>query len=230
MSFILIIEDERPIAQSIAYTLKREGFEVITSLDGREGLRIAIGAPSPALIILDLMLPGLSGLDLCKQLRQQQTSWIPVIMLTARTEEIDRVIGLEIGADDYMTKPFSMRELVARVKATLRRPAQKPEIQQLTLSRHGIILDLNRHTVTRNDVELNLSPKEFDVLSLMMKNIGKALTRDEILNNVWGDEGAYRDPHTVDVHIRWLREKLEVDPAHPEFMMTVRGIGYKFNE
>jgi DNA-binding response OmpR family regulator len=230
MSFILIIEDERPIAQSIAYTLKREGFEVTTCHDGREGLRIATTSPAPSLIILDLMLPGLSGLDLCKQLRQQQSNWIPVIMLTARTEEIDRVIGLEIGADDYMTKPFSMRELVARVKATLRRPAQKPESQQLTLSRHGIAIDLNRHTVTCNDIELNLSPKEFDLLSLMMKNIGKALTRDEILNSVWGDEGAYRDPHTVDVHIRWLREKLEADPAHPEFLMTVRGIGYKFSE
>lgn len=230
MSLILIIEDERPIAQSIAYTLKREGFEVITCHDGREGLRIATSSPTPSLIILDLMLPGLSGLDLCKQLRQQQNNWIPVIMLTARTEEIDRVIGLEIGADDYMTKPFSMRELVARIKATLRRPAQKPEIQQLTLSRHGIAIDLNRHTVTCNNTELNLSPKEFDLLSLMMKNIGKALTRDEILNSVWGDEGAYRDPHTVDVHIRWLREKLEADPAHPEFLMTVRGIGYKFSE
>jgi len=229
LSRILIIEDERPIAQSLAYTLKREGFDVVISTDGEEGLKLALGMPSPSLIVLDLMLPSLGGLEICRSLRQRQRQWIPVIILTAKAEEIDRVIGLEIGADDYITKPFSMRELVARVKATLRRPIMElPKDQVLTSN--GLELDLGRHNVTLDGKSLSLSPKEFDLLTLLMRNRGRAMSRDEILTQVWGDEGPYRDPHTVDVHIRWLREKVEPNPAQPERLLTIRGIGYKFAE
>jgi len=226
---ILIIEDERPIAQSLAYNLKREGFEVSIANDGAEGLKMALATPSPSLILLDLMLPIMGGLEVCRELRTKQQSWIPVLILTAKGEEIDRVIGLEIGADDYITKPFSMRELVARVKATLRRAAVEAPTEQI-LSSHGVEIDLGRHIVTVDDVEMVLSPKEFDLLTILLRNRGRAMTRDEILSTVWGDEGPYRDPHTVDVHVRWLREKMEEDPAKPKRILTIRGLGYKFIE
>ncbi len=229
MSRILIVEDERPIAQSLAYTLKREGFEVTIANDGAEGLRLALGTPSPSLIILDLMLPSMGGLEICRILRQRQRSWVPIIMLTAKAEEIDRVIGLEIGADDYLTKPFSMRELVARVKATLRRPIMEATQEQI-LSCNGVEVDLGRHNVLSDGRSIVLSPKEFDLLATLLRNCGRAMSRDEILTLVWGDEGPYRDPHTVDVHVRWLREKIEPNPAKPERLLTIRGVGYKFAE
>jgi len=229
LSRILIVEDERPIAQSLAYTLKREGFEVAIANDGAEGLRLALNTPSPSLIILDLMLPSMGGLEICRVLRQRQRNWIPVIMLTAKAEEIDRVIGLEIGADDYLTKPFSMRELVARVKATLRRPLMETPQDQV-LSSNGVEVDLGRHSVLIDGQPLILSPKEFDLLATLLRNRGRAMSRDEILTRVWGDEGPYRDPHTVDVHVRWLREKIEPNPAKPERLLTIRGVGYKFAE
>jgi len=227
VSRILIIEDERPIAQSLAYTLKREGFEATIYTDGAEGLHAALEMPAPSLIILDVMLPSLGGLEICRTLRGQQRHWIPIIMLTAKAEEIDRVSGLEIGADDYMTKPFSMRELVARVKAILRRAEPPPEE---VLVAPGLEVDTGRHSVTLDGNPILLAPKEFDLLTMLMRNRGRALTRDEILTQVWGDEGPYRDPHTVDVHIRWLREKVEPDPAKPGYILTIRGIGYKFSE
>jgi DNA-binding response OmpR family regulator len=229
MAHILIIEDERPIAQSIAYNLKREGFEVTMATDGAEGLRLALGTLPPSLIILDLMLPSMGGLEICRAVRQHQRAWIPIIMLTAKAEEIDRVIGLEIGADDYLTKPFSMRELMARVKATLRRPAIEAPHEPL-LACHGVDIDLNRHSAAVDGTPLELSPKEFDLLAVLLRNRGRAMSRDEILRQVWGDEGPYRDPHTVDVHVRWLREKIERNPAAPERILTIRGIGYKFAE
>lgn len=197
--------------------------------DGAEGLRLALGTPAPSLIILDLMLPSMGGLEVCRTLRQRQRSWIPVVMLTAKAEEIDRVIGLEIGADDYLTKPFSMRELVARVKATLRRPVTEVSQEQL-FSCQGIELDIGRHTVSVDGTPLSLSPKEFDLLAVLIRNRGRAMSRDDLLRQVWGDEGPYRDPHTVDVHVRWLREKVEKNPAHPERLVTIRGVGYKLAE
>lgn len=197
--------------------------------DGAEGLRLALGTPSPSLIILDLMLPSMGGLEICRVLRQRQRSWIPIIMLTAKAEEIDRVIGLEIGADDYLTKPFSMRELVARVKATLRRPIMETAQDQL-LASNGVEVDLGRHSVLIDGQGIVLSPKEFDLLATLLRNRGRAMSRDEILTLVWGDEGPYRDPHTVDVHVRWLREKIEPDPAKPARLLTIRGVGYKFAE
>lgn len=207
VSRILIVEDERPIAQSLAYTLKREGYEVTIATDGAEGLRLALGTPAPSLVILDLMLPSMGGLEICRSLRQHQRAWVPVIMLTAKAEEIDRVIGLEIGADDYLTKPFSMRELVARVKATLRRPVMEAPQEQV-LSSHGVEMDIGRHTASADGKTLQLSPKEYDLLAVLLRHRGRAMSRDDILTQVWGDEGPYRDPHTVDVHIRWLREKI----------------------
>ncbi len=229
MSRVLIIEDERPIAQSLAYTLKREGFEVTIANDGAEGLRLALATPPPSLIILDLMLPSMGGLEICRIMRQRQRSWVPIIMLTAKTEEIDRVIGLEIGADDYLTKPFSMRELVARVKATLRRPIMEATQDQVLVC-NGVEVDMGRHSVLIDGQTAVLSPKEFDLLATLLRNRGRAMSRDEILALVWGDEGPYRDPHTVDVHIRWLREKIEPTPAKPERLLTIRGVGYKFAE
>jgi DNA-binding response OmpR family regulator len=226
---ILIIEDERPIAQSLAYTLKREGFNVAMAEDGAEGLRQALASPPPSLIILDLMLPTVSGLDICRIVREQQKTWIPIIMLTAKAEEIDRVIGLETGADDYLTKPFSMRELVARVKATLRRPATDAAPDQI-ISHLGVDIDMGRHSVIVDGKTCDLSPKEFDLLVLLIRHKGQAMSREEILHKVWEDEGPFRDPHTVDVHIRWLREKIEYDPAKPERLLTLRGVGYKFAE
>jgi DNA-binding response OmpR family regulator len=226
---ILIIEDERPIAQSIAYTLKREGYEVAIAADGVEGLHQALGTPTPGLVLLDLMLPGMGGLEVCRSLRQHQRSWVPVIMLTAKAEEIDRVIGLEIGADDYLTKPFSMRELIARIKATLRRPVFALPQEELLVCQ-GVEVDLSRHSAAVDGKPLILSPKEFDLLATLVRNRGRAMSRDEILTQVWGDDGPYRDPHTVDVHIRWLREKIEPVPAKPERLLTIRGVGYKFAE
>lgn len=231
MSRILIIEDERPIAQSLAYTLKREGYAVTIATDGAEGLRLALGVPPPSLVILDLMLPSMGGLEICRTVRQRQVHWVPILMLTAKAEEIDRVIGLEIGADDYLTKPFSMRELVARAKAILRRPvAETGASDQECYVCHGVEVDLVRHSVIADGKPLVLSPKEFELLTTLLRNQGRAMSRDEILTQVWGDEGAYRDPHTVDVHVRWLREKLEANPARPERLLTVRGVGYKFTE
>jgi DNA-binding response OmpR family regulator len=230
VAHILIVEDERPIAQSVAYTLKREGFEVTIAADGAEGLRLALASPPPSLIILDLMLPTMGGLEICRTLRQQQHSWVPVIMLTAKAEEIDRVIGLEIGADDYLTKPFSMRELIARVKANLRRPLADAAQDATTIVCGGVEVDMVRHCATADGAPLNLSPKEFDLLAILLQHRGRALSRDDILRMVWGEEGLYRDPHTVDVHVRWLREKIERDPAAPERILTIRGIGYKYAE
>ena len=229
MSRILVVEDERPIAQSLAYTLQREGFEVAISHDGAEGVQMALDVPTPSLVILDLMLPSMGGLDICRTIRQRQTHWIPIIILTAKAEEVDRVIGLEIGADDYMTKPFSMRELVARVKATLRRPRENASIETVLTCR-GIEMDLERHDVVIDGKVVELSPKEFVLLAILLRHHGKAFTREEILAQVWGDDGPFRDPHTVDVHVRWLREKVEIDPARPERLLTVRGIGSKFAE
>ena len=229
MSRVLIVEDERPIAQSLAYTLKREGFEVTIANDGAEGLRLALATPPPSLIILDLMLPSMGGLEICRIMRQRQRNWMPIIMLTAKAEEIDRVIGLEIGADDYLTKPFSMRELVARVKATCAVPLMEAAEEQILLC-NGVEVDLGRHSVLIDGQNAELSPKEFDLLAILLRNRGRAMGRDEILSLVWGDEGPYRDPHTVDVHIRWLREKIEPNPAKPERLLTIRGIGYKFAE
>ena len=223
---ILIIEDEQAIAESVAYSLQKEGFEVLTAADGAEGLAAA-QSEHPDLILLDLLLPEMNGLDVFRSVRRD--SEVPIIMLTARGEEIDRVVGLELGADDYVTKPFSTRELVARVRTVLRR-ARSGGMREGTVLRSGDLeVDVARHEVTRGGQALRLTLKEYELLKTLMAHRGIVLTRDTLLDTVWGEE-EYRDPRTVDVHIRWLREKIEPDPSSPHRIVTVRGVGYKFLE
>lgn len=223
---ILIVEDETGVAEAIAYTLGQEGFETEIAADGREALD-KFEAETPALVILDLMLPGLSGWQLFSAFRRQHD--VPIIMLTARTEEADRVAGLEMGADDYVPKPFSMRELVARVRTILRRSAGVGDTVPGTLLRAGEIeVDMGSHEVTIRGESVGVSPREFALLAYLMQNSGRVRTRDEIISAVWDEE--YLDQRTVDVHIRWLRQKIEIDPASPRHLITVRGVGYKFVE
>lgn len=225
MSRILIVDDEPLITDSLSYSLKREGFDIRAASDGAEGLQ-EVEDFQPDLIVLDIMLPGMSGFEFCRRLRTSRTT--PVIMLTARGEEIDRVLGLEVGADDYLAKPFSFRELLARIRSLLRRvqlDRQANQIQPVDLGR--LSLDPVSRRVFRGGQELQLSAREFDLLSLLMKNAGRALSRDELLTQVWGDDWI-GDPRTLDVHVRWLRLKIEEDPASPQYIQTVRGFGYRF--
>ncbi len=225
MTRILLVDDEPLITDSLSYSLRREGFEVSAVGDGLEALQL-IQDFQPDLVVLDLMLPGMSGLEVCRRLRTQSAT--PVIMLTARSEEIDRVLGLEVGADDYLAKPFSFRELLARIRAILRRielDRQISQTQQLTLGK--LSMDPVARRVFKEDRELQLSSREFDLLSNLMKNAGRALGRDELLAQVWG-EAWIGDPRTLDVHVRWLRLKIEDDPASPVYIQTVRGHGYRF--
>jgi DNA-binding response OmpR family regulator len=232
VSKILIVEDEPALLDTLEYNLARQGFGVCTASDGVEALAVA-KSEAPDLVVLDLMLPGLDGFEVCRRLRQ--TSNVPILMLTARADEVDKVVGLEMGADDYLTKPFSMRELTARVKALLRRVRLVREEMVGEEAAEGgerlmfsdLTLDLGRHEVLRDSVPLPLKPKEYDLLVFLARNRGIVLTRDLILERVWGWDytGGSR---TVDVHVRWLREKIEVDPSSPERIVTVRGVGYRF--
>ncbi|MGQ9525771.1 MAG: response regulator [Armatimonadota bacterium] len=221
---ILIVEDERPIAMSVAFALRQEGFEAVTAEDGRRGLALA-RSRQPDLIILDLMIPEVDGLEFCRILRRE--SEVPIIMLTARAGEADRVAGLEMGADDYVVKPFSMRELVARVRAVLRRrQAYGPGVQNRV--RVGdLVIDVDRHTVTLGGSPIALTRREFELLRVMASNHGRVVPREVLLDRVWGDRDSV-DPKTLDVHIRWLREKIEEDPSHPRRLLTVRGVGYRY--
>jgi DNA-binding response OmpR family regulator len=223
---ILIIEDERAIADSIALNLREEGYEVITAFRGDEGLSHA-RTRHPDLIILDLMLPGMGGLDVCRAIRA--TSRVPILVLTARGREVDKVVGLELGADDYITKPFGMLELLARVKALLRRAHAAGEPPAGELRAGDLRIDLDRHQVHIGERQVNLRPKEFDLLRVLVINRGRVLTRDLLLQRVWGED-SYLDRGTLDVHIRWLREKIETDPHRPERVITIRGVGYKYAE
>ncbi len=228
MARVLVVDDEPTLVDTIRYNLRREGYEVQVAGEGNEALRLA-RASSPDLVVLDLMLPGLDGLEVCGQLRRDST--VPILMLTAKDDEVDKIVGLEVGADDYMTKPFSMRELVARVKAQLRR-SQRAEGEPKTagtgvLRLDGIDVDLRARSVKRGDRALDLKPKEFDLLLFLARNQGAALSRDIPLERVWGYDYPI-DTRTVDVHVRWLREKLEADPSRPVHLQTVRGLGYRF--
>jgi two-component system response regulator RegX3 len=221
---ILLVEDEAAIADSVAYSLQGEGFEIKTAADGLEGLSV-FRSFAPDLIILDLMLPKLSGLDLCRVVRKESS--VPIIMLTAKTEEIDRVVGLELGADDYVPKPFSVRELIARVRAVLRRTeAARGEGNQVTLRAAGIDMDLVRRRVSIAGRTIHLPLKQFELLRVLMANKGRVVNREDLFRAVWDSDAAY-DTGTLDVHIRWLREKLEDDPSAPKRVMTVRGVGYR---
>ena len=219
---ILIVEDEPTLAQALRYNLEREGYRVTLASQGQEALD-AFHLRHPDLVILDLILPDMDGLEVCRALRRHSS--VPILILTARGEETDRVVGLELGADDYMVKPFSMRELVARVRALLRRAQSSPPDEVLVSS--DLRLDLRRREAYRGGMPLPLRPKEFDLLAFFMRHRGRALSREEILTHVWGMDVAV-DTRTVDVHVRWLREKVEKVPSKPTRIITVRGLGYRF--
>ena len=235
---LLVVEDEPTLLETLKYNLVRQGYEVVTAANGTQALPTA-RAERPDLVILDVMLPGLDGFEICRVLRQEMS--LPILMLTARDEEVDKIVGLEVGADDYLTKPFSMRELLARVKAQLRRvrilreefeaSGREPADSECSVSVFTfgeLVIDESRREVQRGGEVLALKPKEFDLLAFLARNRGIALGRSLILERVWGwdfDGGS----RTVDVHIRWLREKVEVDPAQPARILTVRGIGYRFD-
>ena len=222
---VLVVEDEENLVEALRYNLEHEGYAVLTAQDGGTGLETARTA-LPDLIILDVMLPNLDGLEVCRILRRE--SDVPILMLTAKGEEIDRVVGLEIGADDYVTKPFSMREVMARVRAMLRRPRKTASSRMAEPLRSGSLsVDVDAHQASLNDEELRLKPREFELLALFMRNPGRAFTRDQILEQLWGYD-YIGDVRTVDVHVRWLREKIESDPSTPARIITIRGVGYRF--
>lgn len=230
---ILIVDDERMLVETISYNLQKEGFEVVSAHDGETALAQAKSF-QPQLVILDLMLPKISGWEVCRALRQNPEYRLdaPILMLTARGEEADKVLGLELGADDYLVKPFGMRELVARVRALLRRAAKAPAVGGEILTGGSVQMDVARHEVRvsgndGNGREVNLSLKEFELLRVLLSHVGQAVPREVLLERVWGDD-FYGDERTLDVHIRWLREKLENNPSQPEHLLTVRGVGYKF--
>ena len=225
---ILVVDDEADLVELVSYNLKKEGFAVDTASDGETALS-KVKKGKYDLIILDLMLPGMQGIELCRTLRAgMKTSGIPIIMLTARSEEVDKILGLEMGADDYMTKPFSPRELAARVKAVLRRFTEKPVIEKI-MKIGDIEIDRERYTVTIRGKSVKLSATEFKLLLFLAERRGKVFSRDQLLDAVWRDE-AFVEPRTVDVHIRRLRSNIEADPANPRYIKTLRGIGYLFNE
>ena len=222
---VLVVEDEENLVEALRYNLEHEGYDVLTAPDGGSGLETARAA-LPDLIILDVMLPNLDGLEVCRILRRETD--VPILMLTAKGEEIDRVVGLEIGADDYVTKPFSMRELMARVRAMLRRPRKTASARMAEPLRSGsLAVDVDAHQASLNGEELRLKPREFDLLALFMRNPGRAFTRDQVLEQLWGHD-YIGDVRTVDVHVRWLREKIEADPSTPARIITIRGVGYRF--
>jgi phosphate regulon transcriptional regulator PhoB len=220
---VLVVDDEAPIAEALAYNLRKEGHLPLVAGDGEQCLAVA-REERPDLVLLDVMLPSGSGFDVCRKLRKE--SDVPIIMLTARAEEMDRVVGLELGADDYVTKPFSMRELMARVKSVLRRSAVGGWPVEGVLHRGDLTLDVARHEVKKGDAIIDLSPKEFELLSFLMQHPGRAFARETLLDRVWGAD-AYVGERTVDVHVRWLREKVEENPARPKLLLTIRGVGYK---
>ncbi|HCC01689.1 MAG TPA: DNA-binding response regulator [Ruminococcaceae bacterium] len=227
MPLVYIADDEQNIRRLIAFSLKDAGFETGEFPDG-ETLLQAVRLCRPDAILLDWMMPGMDGLQICRALREnEQTRSIPVLMLTAKGEEMDKVLGLEMGADDYITKPFGVKELCARVRAVLRRAAQQEQPAERIFSADGLQVDIARHTVRKNGKLVGLTAKEFDLLCMLMRHQGKVLTRDTLLNKVWGTE-YFGDTRTVDVHVRYLRQKIEDDPNKPERILTVRGVGYKF--
>lgn len=221
---ILVVDDEKDILELVSYNLKKEGYDVFTSADGEEVLKL-LKKEKYNLIILDLMLPGIQGMELCKMLKtSEETSFIPIIMLTAKSEELDKVLGLEMGADDYITKPFSPRELIARVKAVLRRTREIP-IRDKVLNIADLKINTDTYKVAKRGKEIQLSATEFRLLLFLAQRQGRVFTRDMLLDAVWKDE-AFVEPRTVDVHIRRLRTQIEDDPSHPIYIKTRRGIGY----
>jgi two-component system response regulator RegX3 len=222
---LLVVEDEESFSEALSFMLEREGFDVAVAADGHTALS-AFERHGADLVLLDVMLPGLSGTEVCRALRQKSS--VPVIMLTARDSEIDKVLGLELGADDYVTKPFSARELVARIRAVLRRRGSEPdEAVPVTLEAGGVRMDVERHVVTVHGAPVALPLKEFELLEMFLRNTGRVLTRGQLIDRVWGSDYV-GDTKTLDVHVKRLRAKIESEPGNPRHLVTVRGLGYKF--
>jgi DNA-binding response OmpR family regulator len=226
---ILLVDDEQPIQTLLSFPLQRDGYEVVQAADGPEALA-RFDEQIFDLVVLDVMLPRMDGLEVCRRLRAKGET-VPIIMLTAKSEEIDKVLGLELGADDYITKPFSMREFRSRVKAALRRSGMaRPDADdERPIDVRGLRIDPGKRTVSRNGDAVPTTYVEFEILAALARSPGRVFTRDMLLARVWGDS-AYRDPRTIDVHIRHLREKIEADPKEPEYLFTVRGVGYRFRD
>ena len=225
---ILLVDDEQSVQKLLSYPLRKEGYEVVPAMDGQEALERCRGQ-SFDLIVLDVMLPKLDGFDVCRQIRAQSS--VPIIMLTAKAEEFDKVLGLELGADDYITKPFSMREFRSRVKAVLRRSdlLREEQREEEPLEADELRIDFAKRTVEIRGDAVRLTYVEFEILAILARNPGRVFSRTMLLDRLWGDS-AFRDPRTIDVHIRHLREKVERDPKEPEFLFTVRGVGYHFRD
>jgi DNA-binding response OmpR family regulator len=226
---ILLVDDEQPIQTLLSFPLQRDGYEVVQAADGAEALA-RFDEQIFDLVVLDVMLPRVDGLEVCRRLRAKGET-VPIIMLTAKSEEIDKVLGLELGADDYITKPFSMREFRSRVKAALRRSgmARTDSDDERPIDVRGLRIDPGKRTVARDGDVVATTYVEFEILAALARSPGRVFTRDMLLARVWGDS-AYRDPRTIDVHIRHLREKIEADPKEPEYLFTVRGVGYRFRD
>ncbi len=225
MTVVLIVEDEESYREAAGYMLAKEGFEVITAADGAEGLA-AFDRHGADIVLLDLMMPGLSGTEVCRRLRQKSS--VPIIMVTARDTEIDKVVGLELGADDYVTKPYSHRELVARIRAVLRR-GQEIDLLPDVIEAGGVRMDVERHEVWVDGEPVRLALKEFELLEMLLRNSGRVLTRGQLIDRIWGADYV-GDTKTLDVHVKRLRGKIEADPGNPQLLVTVRGLGYKFTE
>jgi len=224
MTLILVVEDEESFRDALQYMLTREGFDVVIASNGAEGIKL-FDSKNPDLVLLDLMLPEVSGTDVCKHIRSKSST--PVIMLTAKDTEIDKVVGLELGADDYVTKPFSTRELLARIRAVMRRGGEV-ELDAIGAIEGGPIrMDVERHTLTVNGVSVPMPLKEFELLEFLMRNSGRVLTRGQLMDRVWGSNYV-GDGKTLDVHIKRIRSKIEPDPANPVYLSTIRGLGYRF--
>jgi two-component system response regulator RegX3 len=224
MTSILVVEDEKSLSEPLAYLLRREGYEVAIVENGLDAIA-AVDATPPDLMLLDLMLPGLPGTEVCREVRKRST--LPIIMLSAKDSELDIVVGLELGADDYVTKPYSSRELLARIRAVLRRKSAEPEVVDGVIEYSDIRLDVDRHHLSVRGEPVALPLKEFELLELLMTNAGRVLTRGQIIDRVWGSD-YFGDTKTLDVHIKRLRSKLEATPSEPTLIVTVRGLGYRF--
>jgi two-component system response regulator RegX3 len=224
MTRVLVVEDEESFSDALSYMLRREGYEVEVAATGPDALT-AFDRSGADMVLLDMMLPGLSGTEVCRSLRAR--SHVPIIIVTARDAEVDKVVGLELGADDYVTKPFSSRELVARIRAVLRRGAEPEELMTSTVEAGPVRMDVERHVVSVDGVQTSMPLKEFDLLELLLRNAGRVLTRGQLIDRVWGADYV-GDTKTLDVHVKRLRSKIEPDPANPKHLVTVRGLGYKF--
>jgi two-component system response regulator RegX3 len=226
MTRILIVEDESSLSEPLAFLLEREGYETAIAEDGPAGLA-EFDRNGADLLLLDLMLPGLAGTEVCREIRTRSS--VPIIMLTAKDSEVDIVVGLELGADDYMTKPYSTRELLARIRAVLRRRTEDVDEHESVLEAGGVRMDVERHTVTVDGADVSMPLKEFELLELLLRNGGRVLTRGQLIDRVWGAD-YFGDTKTLDVHIKRIRSKIEKTPSQPKMLVTVRGLGYRFED